>query len=148
MMHCYPLNFQQRIKDLDEVENDLRACMGNSAIDILRKDLRSLGKVEWIAWMSRYSGLVAEFLAAPPGVRFSQPEWNAIDLRLRLLAAAIHSVRCAREMLTQVDRYCLFPWAGGSTRDFAVRASRAIDALYGYADVYGWPFDGPDPFDE
>jgi len=142
----FPLNFKRHIRDSRDVETELRRCLTESDIRALRNDCRTLSRSDWLYWISLHDGLIAAFLALPPTLRADHSAWNKPLLRFRLILAAIQRTRQARSVLLHIDRHCLFPWAGGSARDFAVRAAQAFDDIELYGESELWPFDGPDPF--
>ncbi|WP_419657736.1 uncharacterized protein Dvar_68570 [Desulfosarcina variabilis str. Montpellier] len=140
------LNFKKCIKECDLVETELRSCLSPMEIKVLRAEMKSLGRDEWLLWSCTHAASIDEFLAEPPSIRRRQPHWKMDEVRQRFLLAAIQRVRQARRMLLHIDRHCLFPWAGGSGRDAAVRAAQALDDVENYPEPY-WPFEGPDPFE-
>ncbi len=140
------LNFQKMLAECETVETELRSCLSITDVNTLRADMQSLGQAEWLSWSYRHAGSIAEFLAEPPSIRRRQPAWQTPALRQRFLLAAIQRVRQGRRMLLHIDRHCLFPWAGGTSRDFAIRAAQALDDATDYPESL-WPFGGPDPFE-
>lgn len=127
------------------IAHELYEMMSEEDVDLLRNEIRQLGKDGWNLRSITLRSEAIDFIAAAPSKRARLKKWQDPVLRRHLTFISYHLAKVGATVLDESE--ALSDGIGASWRDMTASAVSASIRIMRQM-LWKWPFLGPAPFPE